>query len=477
MVRLQPVHLAQTRSLWLKEALVLEPAALEVEPLEGAYRTDVCIVGGGYTGLWTALRIKELDPSVDVMILEADICGGGASGRNGGLVLGWWQKLTNIVAVCGEEEGVRMGWHAAKAVDEIGEFCQSNGINAFYRKAGWLHTATTPLHDGSWESTVSACESRGIDAYIHLTSEEVAARTGSPVHISGVLEKDAATVQPALLARGLRRVAIERGVKIFEKTPVTNVDPGTPPVVRTEKGAVVTNKVVLATNAWLAGLHELRRGIIALSSDMVATAPIPDRLQAIGWTGGEGITDARLMVHYYQATHDGRVAIGRGSGALAYLGRITPTFNDSEKRAAVVAKGFRRLYPTLADVEITHRWAGPVDRSRTNTFVFGHLHESPNVLYGAGYSGTGVAPSLLGGRILASSALERVDEWSKTQLNTGATVLYPPEPARFFGGLLVRDAVCRKEEGEEVGDSPNPIVGALASLASVRLPGNQKAAH
>jgi glycine/D-amino acid oxidase-like deaminating enzyme len=235
--------------------------------------------------------------------------------------------------------------------------------------------------------------------------------------------------------------------------------------------------VVLATNAWLAGLHELRRAIIALSSDMVATAPIPDRLNAIGWTGGECMTDARLMVHYYQTTHDGRIAIGRGSGALAYLGRITPTFNDSVPRSAVVAKGFRRLYPMLADVEISHRWAGAVDRSRTNTFVFGHLVESPNVLYGAGYSGTGVAPSLLGGRILASSALERVDEWSTTQLNKGAKVLYPPEPARFFGGLLVREAVCRKEEGEEEGVKPNPVIGALASLASARLPGNQKAVH
>jgi glycine/D-amino acid oxidase-like deaminating enzyme len=258
---------------------------------------------------------------------------------------------------------------------------------------------------------------------------------------------------------------------------VTNLDPGNPPVVRTANGAVVANKVVLATNAWLTGLHELRRAVIALSSDMIATAPIPERLEAIGWTGGECITDARLMVHYYQTTHDGRIAIGRGSGALAYLGRITPTFNDSAPRAEVVAKGFRRLYPMLADVDITHRWAGAVDRSRTNTFVFGHLSESPNVLYGAGYSGTGVAPSLLGGRILASSALELVDEWSTTRLNTGAKVLYPPEPARFFGGLLVREAVCRKEEGEEEGNQPNPVIGALASLASARLPGKRIAGH
>jgi putative aminophosphonate oxidoreductase len=477
MVRLQPVHKAEARSLWLEEALALEQNAEKTNPLSGSHKTDICIVGGGYTGLWTALRIKELDPSVDVMILEADICGGGASGRNGGLVLGWWYKLKNLIVVCGDEEGVRLARAATAAVDDIGAFCQANNINANFRKAGWLHTATTPLHDGAWEETVRACESRGIDAYQRLSPEQIAARTGSPVHLSGVLEKDAATVQPALLARGLRRVAIERGVRIFEGTPVTHLDPENPPVVRTPQAAVVATKVVLATNAWAAGMQELRRAIIALSSDMVATAPIPDRLQSIGWTGGECITDSRLMVHYYQTTHDGRVAIGRGSGALAYLGRIAPTFNDSASRAAVVARGFRRLYPSLADVEITHRWAGAVDRSRTNTLVFGHLAESPNVLYGVGYSGTGVAPSVIGGRILASSALDRVDEWSSCQLNTGPKILYPPEPARFFGGLIVREAVRRKEEGEEDGQSPNPLLGALASMAEARIPGKGRAGH
>src|SRR5215204_2829487 len=154
MVRLQPVHLAQTRSLWLQEALALEPAALEVKPLDGAHKTDVCIGGGGYTGLWTALRIKELDPSVDVMILEADICGGGASGRNGGLVLGWYAKLKNLISVCGEEEGVRLARAATAAVAEIGRFCADNGIVAYYNMLGLLNVATTPLHDRGWQERI-----------------------------------------------------------------------------------------------------------------------------------------------------------------------------------------------------------------------------------------------------------------------------------------------------------------------------------
>lgn len=466
MARLQPVHVAQTRSLWLQEALAGELGAGAGESLGGAYRTDICIIGGGYTGLWTALRIKELDPAVDVMLLEADICGGGASGRNGGLVLGWYAKAERLITVCGEEEAARLVRACGDAVTEIGAFCAKHGVDAHFRKNGWLHTATTPLHVDAWEASVHACERLGFDVYDRLSPAEVAARTGSPVHLAGVLEREAGTVQPALLARGLRRVAIEQGVRIYEGTPVTDLDAGQPPVVRTARAAVVAEKVILATNAWAAGLPELRRVIVALSSDIVATAPMPDRLREIGWRGGECITDARLMVHYCQATHDGRIVIGRGSGALAYLGRIGPTFNHNGKRSAVVTAGFRRLYPSLADVPITHAWAGAVDRSRTNTLVCGKLGGNPHVLYGVGYSGTGVAPSLIGGRILASAALDRVDEWSTSRLNQGPLVVFPPEPVRFFGGLLVREATRWKEEGEERGEQVTGVTKALASLAA-----------
>lgn len=470
MTVLQPVHIARTRSLWLQEALAQEPDAERVEPLTGSHRTDVCIIGGGYTGLWTALRIKELDPSVDVMLLEADLCGSGASGRNGGLALGWWGKLETLVKVCGEEEGVRFAKAAGSAVTEIGAFCREHGIEAHFRQNGFLRVAATPLHVNAFEESVRACERRGLDVYQRLTPEEVQARGGSPVYVAGVLEKDGACLQPALLARGMRRVALERGVRIFERTPATHLDQGTPPVVRTPKAAVAAEKVILATNAWTAIFHELRRAIIVVSSDMVATAPIPDRLKEIGWTGGEGIADARLMVHYYQATLDGRIAIGRGSGAFAYLGRVTPTFNGDHRRADVVTRGLRFLYPQLADVPITHEWAGPIDRSRSGTLVFGRLSGNPRILYGVGYSGTGVAPSLIGGRILASTALDRVDEWSTCRLNQGWLLLYPPEPIRFFGGLLVRSAVYHKEETEQRCEQPHPMLTRLAALAYPKLP-------
>jgi hypothetical protein len=169
-------------------------------------------------------------------------------------------------------------------------------------------------------------------------------------------------------------------------------------------------------------------------------------------------------------TQDGRIAIGRGSGALAFGGIITDAFNQSDRRSAVVERGFRWLYPAFATTPITHRWTGAVDRSRTNTLVFGALGGNPDIRYGVGYSGTGVAPSLVGARILASSVLERDDAWSGSRLNQGAAVLYPPEPVRFFGGVLVREATRIKEEGEERGESPSKPIAAIASLANARSP-------
>jgi glycine/D-amino acid oxidase-like deaminating enzyme len=228
--------------------------------------------------------------------------------------------------------------------------------------------------------------------------------------------------------------------------------------------------VILATNAWTASLRELRRHVIVVSSDMIATAPIPDRLRDIGWTGGESITDARLMVHYLQTTRDGRIAIGRGSGALAYLGRVTNAFNGEPVLAGEVERGFRRLYPNLSDTPITHRWGGAVDRSRSGTLIFGRLGGNPNILYGIGYSGTGVAPSVLGGKILASTALDRVDEWSTSRLNQGHVLLYPPDPVRYFGGLFVRRVLIRKEDGEEKGVTPGTMTSRISNLAYSKVP-------
>src|SRR5215207_2919322 len=153
---LQPVKRAKRPSLWLQEALAREPVAETVEPLSGGHHADVCIVGGGYTGLWTALQIKRLDSSVDVTLLEADVCGSGASGRNGGFATSWWQKLSFLIDRYGEEEGMRLARESAAAVVAIGQVCADYGIDADFRSGGVLITATAPAHVGAWSDVVRA---------------------------------------------------------------------------------------------------------------------------------------------------------------------------------------------------------------------------------------------------------------------------------------------------------------------------------
>src|SRR5215218_8117938 len=165
------------RSLWLREALGDVSGA---PPLAGGATADVVILGGGFVGLWTAIELKQRDPACEVVVLERDVCGGGASGRNGGMVLSWWPKLSSLVARCGPEEAVRLGRESAAAVDAIGAFCATHGIDADFRKGGFLWTATTPAHVGVWDGVLAACEAHGVEAFERLPADEVARRSTSP---------------------------------------------------------------------------------------------------------------------------------------------------------------------------------------------------------------------------------------------------------------------------------------------------------
>src|SRR3990170_791103 len=456
------------RSLWLEEALV---GAEDAPRLEGDEQADVCIVGGGYTGLWTAIRLKEADPSLDVVVVEADVCGGGPSGRNGGFILSWWAKFEKLEHSCGAEAALRLAQASADAVGEIGAFCTEHGIDCHFRYDGWLWTATSKAQIGAWESTVCAVERHGVEAFVRLEPEEVARRAGSPTHVAGVLEPTGATVQPALLARGLRRIALEKGVRIFERSPMTALQRSRPPGIRTAHGSVTAERVVLAMNAWLAQVGELSRSLFVVASDIVATPPIPERLQEIGWTDGIAISDSRLLVNYYRTTLDGRVAFGQGGGALAMGGKIGRVFQGAAPpgRAEHVAKSFYALYPMLADVPTPKSWTGPIDRSHNGLPFFGRLGGRPDIVFGAGYSGNGVGPCYVGGRILASLALGLDDEWSAAAEVLPPRGGFPPEPIRYAGAHVVKAAVARMERAQDADRKPDPVTARVAALAPAGL--------
>ena len=271
------------RSFWLQEAVSTNEAP--APQLHGEERADVCVVGGGYTGLWTALRLKEAEPSLDVTLLEADICGGGASGRNGGFALSWWVKAPKVVEICGEDDGIWLCHHAQDAIDEIGDWAGAHQYDIDYAKQGWLWTASSKAQLGAWDETVAFASEHGAPVYTALEPAEVEERAGTPVFVGGILDTTGATLQPASLARALRETAVRNGVRLYEGSPVRRLAAGSRPAAVTDTGRVTADRIVLALGAWATTLPELRglrRAMIITSSDAVATEPIPQLLEQSG---------------------------------------------------------------------------------------------------------------------------------------------------------------------------------------------------
>ncbi|MDQ6682971.1 MAG: FAD-binding oxidoreductase [Chloroflexota bacterium] len=442
------------RNPWLREALAIDPG-IPAPPLDGGLAADVAIVGGGYTGLWTAYQLLERDPKLRIVILEQDICGGGPSGRNGGFVNAWWDELAELVDLWGPAAALAAARAVAESVEAIGTWCADNGVDAHYRRAGMLLVSTSSLQDGAWRHAVEAAAHLDeATRYRELTPREVADRCASPVFRGGALMPDGATVQPALLARGLRRVCMERGVTIHEGTRVRAVRGRGLPSLRvlTGDGEVRARHVVLAVNAWGAGWPGIRGRVLTWSSYMVRTEPIPERLAELRWTGGESIVDARFSVHYLRTTRDGRIAFGAGGGAPGFGGRIGGSFTADLGAARRAAIGFRRFFPQLSDVRLTDAWGGPIDVSPDHLPHIGTL-AGGRIRYAVGYSGNGVAPAHLLGKVLAALIVGTDEPLTRLPMVRTAR-RFPPEPFRYVGARVLREALIRREDGEELGHRP-----------------------
>lgn len=459
------------RSLWVQQALeAADPDSWST--LEGPVDADVCVVGGGFSGLWTANRLLEHEQALRVAVLEADYCGAGASGRNGGTANHYWPKLASLVELVGRDDALRIVDASVTAVDEIETFCTEHGVDCGLRRGHWLWSATNAARTGSWESMRRVADRLGVaPPYRALSPEERRELPGAGPFFAGagLVQDNVVRVQPALLARGLMRVASERGATVFERSPVTRIArSGGRLAVETSRGCVTADKVVLAANAWMAHMPELRNGIMVVSSDLVATVPVGDVLEATGWDAWPAGIDSRTMLSYYGVSADRRVIVGRAGGTLAFDARIDSRFDLSLRQTREVAQDLRFLFPELRQAAISHAWAGPVDRSPTGLPTFGRLPAWPDVSYGIGYTGHGIAATVLGGHILASIALERSDEWTALAeiLRRAQHGRFPPEPARYLGGLAVRGATFRKDMAERHGRPVRRIDRALARLAT-----------
>ncbi len=456
------VRVGELRSYWLREALAQDPGQ-PCPALDHHIDADVVILGGGYTGMWTAYFLHEYSPGCRLVVLEADICGGGASGRNGGFCTGLWDELEGMIELHGREAAIETCRAAGEAVAAIGDWCTLHGVDAWYRRSGFLDVATSATHEHVLNKAVSVAADAGVgEEYAWLSAEQVRSRCHSPRFRGGVLMRDGATVQPARLARGLRRVLLQRGVQIFEQTPVQSLG-DRPVTAQTPGGTVRAGRAVVALNAWAGAFRPFRRRLAAWSSYMALTAPAPKQLAETGWLNGECITDARASVHYFRTTPDGRIVMGGGGGQASSGRRIGRVFTQDATAVDRAVTALREMFPAFRDVPIDAAWGGPIDVSPTHRPFFGTL-PSGVVHYGLGYTGNGVAPSYLGGRILAALALDRDDRYVRLPLVTMKPKLFPPEPFRSIGARLVRMAILRQDDADERDRPADPVSRLLAHL-------------
>ena len=456
------------RSFWLQQALDEETKAgdaLEAPPLEGDARANVLIVGGGYCGLWTAIDLKTAEPSLDVALIEADICGAGASGRNAGYLVDLRVKLPVLEAMCGSDDAVRIAKASVDAALEIEAVCRENGIDADFRRQGYLWGASCDAHGASWNGVIDALTPHQINPFEVWDRDTLRERTCFPSLVGGAYAPTMTVVQPAKLIRGLRALAIKRGVRVYEESPLQRLERKRPPVVHTPRGKITAERAVLAMNAWSLALPELRSAIVIVGADMGASAPMPERLAELGWTDGPAVVDSRLMSDFYRTTADGRIALGKGGGSLNLGYAVRPFFNQPSRRPHELFRIMGEINPALAGTEFVATWSGPIDRSRSGLPLFGRLVTCPDVFYGYGFSGNGIVPCRIGGKILSSLIRDLNDEWSKCGLVQPVEPSFPPEPVRYIGGSLVHAAVARKDALELRGKSAGRITRGLAALA------------
>jgi len=456
------------RSWWLREALALEGEPSPAAALVGDDAADVVIIGGGYTGMWTAWFLAERAPGTRITLLEQDICGGGPSGRNGGFVHGWWEQLPYLARLYGTERALEAAHAADEVVDGTAAWCDQHGVDAWFVKSGYLRVNAFPKRPRDWDGElVRLAELGDPGQLIGLNREEVQRVCASPAFGEGLMMPSAASIQPARLARGLRRVLLERGVTIHEGTVAQRVRrEGSGMVVETRDGRVTADQVVLAVNAWIPGWPGFRTRALAWGSYMVMTEPIPDRLAELGWTNGELLSDSRFTISYFRTTPDGRIAFGAGVGAAGLGGRIGRTFTHSQAAIDRVIANFRHLLPGLADVGFEDAWGGPIDITADRFPEIGSTHGG-RVLYAHGFAGNGVGPARLAGRILAARIASSDDPVASLPLFGRRQRFLPPEPFRYLGAKAIREALIRQDDALDEGRRPGLLTRIVARVPTL----------
>ncbi len=437
---------AERRPYWLTAA----PAPLP--RLVGDTTADLAVVGGGFSGLWTALLAKERDPSLDVVLVEGRQVGWAASGRNGGFcAASITHGLGNGMARWPEQMPAltRLG---AENLDGIEATIARYGIDCGFERTGDLTVATERWHlDGLAEE---AAQARGLgpDApHLRvLDRDEVRAEIDSPTYLGAVWDRDGcALLDPARLAWGLRAACLSLGVRIYEHTPARSLtDEGAALGVGTPYGTVTARRVALGTGAFPPLLRRIRHFVVPVYDYVLMTEPVPAELLAeVGWRHRQGVSDAGNRFHYYRLTADDRILWG-GYDAVYYNGGLIRA--AQEQRDATfekLAAHFFQTFPQLAGLRFTHRWGGVIDTCSRFTAFFGTAYGS-RLAYAAGYTGLGVGATRFGAAVLLDLLDGRDTERTRLRMVTGKPVPFPPEPLRSGVIQLTRWSLARADRRE-----------------------------
>lgn len=427
---------------WLDDPARPEPTP----PLRGHRHGDLVVVGGGYAGLWSALRAVEREPGRDVVVLEAAQCGWQASGRNGGFCSA---SLTHGYANGVErwpDEIDTLQKMGARNLDEIEETLERYGINCGFERTGDLIVATQQHQLRDLADSVEELRAAGQDVRL-LDAAQTRARIDSPTFLGAFFDpEETALVEPARLAWGLREACLRAGVRIFEQTPVTGVHTdGAGVEVTTRGGSVSARQVVLATNAFPSLLRRLRLMTVPVYDYVLMTEPLSrGQRDAIGWQGREGLSDSANLFHYSRLTRDGRILWGGYDAVYHFGSRIDPALEYDGRTHDLLAHQFFETFPQLDGLGFSHRWAGVIDTCTRFTAFYGTAL-GDRVAYALGFTGLGVGATRFAADVMLDLLSGHETERTALRMVREKPLPFPPEPLRAFGIGLTRRELERSD--------------------------------
>jgi glycine/D-amino acid oxidase-like deaminating enzyme len=427
----------RSKSWWLESL----PEAITPNPvLAGRETADVAVIGGGYTGLSVGYHLKQLNPDLDVRIIESDVCGYGASGRNGGFSMTLFGLTKGITKFRFNDHKARAAHiYMENAVDYLHEVITQNNIECQYEKSGYLLVGTSPGQVRRVEHDFKIMEKWGLGGVERWDRARLAEEFHTDFYKIGWFEPRCGILNPARLARGMKKLAEAEGAVIYENSPVKSFGrkAGGGFVVKTEQGILESDYLVLATNAYSILFPELKKLQYPAFTHIVMSEPLtPEQYNAIGWKNRAGVEDARDLIHYYRLTADNRIVMGGGDVSLGYGADLDKDLN--EQTFAHLKAHVTEVFPQLAGLRFTHQWGGPVSITMDMTPVIGYLGNDKKAIFSMGCIGHGVSLTTYNGKTIAEMITGQQTERTEMFFVGRKVFPWPPNLITYGLGHAVR---------------------------------------